>query len=690
MGVAHPRAQAVMREVQCLAQLDHRNVVRYHTSWLESGWMENGVGHGSARPCADFGAHGGASSGEAGAGNVAVPGKRGERGGSKPAPRTHAKGDDEVGGTAGVDPAREAAFREHMDALVPAHMQPELIKRLSSMLRSRDSVSEAGSGRGWDGDSDAGGGSNAGDPKEPWLRRLQGSLRSGTSNVPRVGSMADRRGSMSPLIVSPRNLPHSLPSTTRDRGFSNWSAEEAESETSRWSEASSSAAHGRDCFGSGEDRDDFDFSPRHVEEPPLSPAGYRTTVGVPAGRSPAQAFGHPALVRRRAEQFRHPSIDLDDLVSFGQPSLAGDGIVEGADAQGPHNDGRDVQCGKPASSAISENSGGNANGNGNGNCRGRGRRQARNGRRVRRGRRGRGGVGNSLTRRSVSPEGLIQYPVTLYIQMMLCPGDTLQDWLRKRNARLSSESDETDVGILLEAGANGGRPCPTPGRAEAPLGEQQGSGDGSPSESAASLAATVPALQGPSILSGNGPDPQHDPQHVKATPAPATSSPGTDPVSSDSSGGPDEEAVVEPCSASATGTLCPPPTRETSRNLRYGFSKNTSESPFARSGRLGTGGRISPTGSVSPVCAGCEWVGEPGSGRVDLHEALGMFHQLLDGIVHVHSKGIIHRDLKVNPRDCRSRVIAMDPCAVATDSTKRVSIQVRVEAVPGACCVWCI
>lgn len=41
-GYDNTTVQTVVREVQCLALLDHPNVVRYYTSWLEPSWMTGG------------------------------------------------------------------------------------------------------------------------------------------------------------------------------------------------------------------------------------------------------------------------------------------------------------------------------------------------------------------------------------------------------------------------------------------------------------------------------------------------------------------------------------------------------------------------------------------------------------------------------------------------------------------------
>ena len=39
MGYYADTLSLVMREVRCLAQLNHPNCVRYYTSWLEPSWM---------------------------------------------------------------------------------------------------------------------------------------------------------------------------------------------------------------------------------------------------------------------------------------------------------------------------------------------------------------------------------------------------------------------------------------------------------------------------------------------------------------------------------------------------------------------------------------------------------------------------------------------------------------------------
>ncbi|CAM9628577.1 unnamed protein product [Chrysoparadoxa australica] len=102
------RAQMVLREVQNLSQLEHHNCVRYHTAWLESNWI----------------------------------------------PEAEKSPPD---------------LRERMNALVPVHLQPKLMKGLEDMVMSgqeRDELSDwSGSGMQYstwgNNDMDTFGGDNA-------------------------------------------------------------------------------------------------------------------------------------------------------------------------------------------------------------------------------------------------------------------------------------------------------------------------------------------------------------------------------------------------------------------------------------------------------------------------------------------------------------------------------------------------
>lgn len=591
---SHPRAQAVMREVQCLAQLDHKNIVRYHTSWLESGWVENGIGHG------EYGAA-----------------------------KARARGAAEGGDGRHPDMGAVAATAR---ALVPAHMQSQLIKGLETMVRSGDSASGSGSGWGWGAESDTGIGCGSGpgvcDRKAPGLGCRQGTSGRGRGLL-RAGRGADRRGSMSPHVHSPKSL--RLPLNTRERGFSRWSAEDLESDTSKWSEASSCT--GRDC------NDDGGGGGSGMGESggtaAAAAAAFRKRGGGGNGRctpsrSPARRW-MPSVVRTlRSEQFRNPSIDMDDLVSFGSLSPAGGGT--------PSAQGVDDSCDEN-SEGWREWGAANSSDTVGGGARGFGRESTGHGGP------GRAGEQRWARRRTVSPDRLMQYPVTLYIQMNLCPRDTLQDWLRNRNARLSSETEVAGSGVLFEDNARPSRaPPPTTDNAvDDPNGERP------EPASDADATAPVPVLQNPPLLSDDfvGDKPRETP----------SSSPRTDPVTSASSGGSDDPSEGSSNDGDdGGGTLCPPPTRETSRELpcgsvRHGFDTTAGQV----GGKTNTPkAAVSPARSVTSETGRCQGKSAPGTGRVDLHEALGLFRQLAEGVSHIHSKGIIHRDIKVCSRQART------------------------------------
>lgn len=347
-----------MREVQCLAQLDHKNIVRYHTSWLESSWVENGMGYQHADSTAA------AAAGGAGAGAAAA-----------------------AAATTSSDVGTDASLRARMDALVPAHMQ--LIKGLESMVRTGESASGSGSGWGWGAESDGGFDGDAGFGGGRRASRNQGA--GGLLWGSRGGG--DRRGSMSPQLRSPKN--RMVPLNGRDRGFSRWSAEDVESETSRWSEASSyGGPDGDDPFGGG----------GGAASTSAATASSRLRGGgggaAPGARTAAAARAWvPKTVRNlRSEQFRNPSIDMDDLVSFGNSSspTAAAGADGAAAAQGVVEDSCDDSCSSNGWREWDAVGGGRGGGGEH--------------------RRGSGGRGRAperrMTRHSVSPDRLVQYPVS--------------------------------------------------------------------------------------------------------------------------------------------------------------------------------------------------------------------------------------------------------------------------------------
>lgn len=264
--------------------------------------------------------------------------------------------------------------------------------------------------------------------------------------------------------------------------------------------------------------------------------------------------------------------------------------------------------------------------------------------------------------------------------MTLCPSDTLQDWLRKRNTRLSSEADRcsgSGSGVLFEDDAQASRAAPASPPPPAPAAASESESppwvsceiDDNDDDDDVNTNPLPPApLLPDEIESGDGDrhGHGHGGRKGKAGHGTPVTSPRTDPVTSASSGVSDETSESSSTSGGSSasgggeGTLCPPPTRETSRKCERGnggsggsvpmqeaFETTVSETETKTKTRRPTA-IGSPARSVSSETGSCEGRGVGGVGsRVDLHEALRLFRQLAEGVSHIHLKGIIHRDIKV-------------------------------------------
>ena len=600
IGVSHPHAQAVMREVQCLAQLDHKNIVRYHTSWLESGWMEKGVGHYRQHAAPE--SRGATSMAGDGRGNEPWPLAAATRA------RALTNGSNETMFTDERHPADVAAYVKDGLVRVRPHFTPGGAEEpWSGGVESESNLGlsfafgnrvDTGSVDCYDEGAKASRrGRLRGNDNGPWGGGLEYGNRGAGGDLSRASVTPPRK------ILSPKGAV--VQSEARERGFTQWTAEDVESDTSRWSEVSSGAGI----------------------EWEINEAA---NLGGPAGgRGAPSRFSNrrrkPLGIRKlRAEMFRHPSIDIDDLVSFGTSSPIGGGATT------DHGDEMSGGGGWSDWEAANPNE---ALGRGVGGCHRSGGGHDR---------RGSGGEGGNWTRSSASSDKLVQYPVTLYIQMNLCPGDTLQDWLVKRNALLTSGN------VILS------------GDHERLAGSGSDSSFSTPTVCAASPAShPVPMLSSPPLLAEDL-DAGIKPRGTSAI------SPRTDPVtyassdetsesSSNCSGG--DELVM------GGAQLCqqpPPLPREVIAGL-LGLGGDGARQGFDTvSNAAACGGTKSPKPVFSPACSlvsdgavVCEGSGQPG--RVDLHEALRMFRQLAEGVAHIHSKGIMHRDIKVSPSQTGER-----------------------------------
>lgn len=260
--------------------------------------------------------------------------------------------------------------------------------------------------------------------------------------------------------------------------------------------------------------------------------------------------------------------------------------------------------------------------------------------------------------------------------MTLCPSDTLQDWLRKRNARLSSEAERCSAsgsGVLFEDDAHASRAPASTAAESPPVSGENDDDDDDADTDALLLPDEIESGDGDHHGHGHG----HGDRKDKAGHGTPVTSPRTDPVTSASSGVSDETSESSSTSSSSSGngsdsdsgggegTLCPPPTRETSRKCERGGGGGSAamqeafettageteveaETETGAKRKKGPAAVGSPARSVSSETGSCDGRGVGGVGsRVDLHEALRLFRQLAEGVSHIHSKGIIHRDIKV-------------------------------------------
>jgi Protein kinase domain len=258
------------------------------------------------------------------------------------------------------------------------------------------------------------------------------------------------------------------------------------------------------------------------------------------------------------------------------------------------------------------------------------------------------GKGASPPLPPVASPPALQYEITLYIQMALCRGLTLQQWLQRRNARVaaaavaarahaakccSSSSAASTTGDA--ASVSGSESSRSPLLPPPPWPEQ--CADSSAADSCAdscSASCSTSSTAAAATANGNGHLPLDTQRSLRSTLA-ARAVRNSANAAAASFGSNISSSCNGHSYAAASSSASQQCNGSSSNNYKSCSSSSSSEElPH-------TAQQQQQSSAVCPHCGYAQQETE-----VDLTEAVAILKALASGLVHVHARSIIHRDLK--------------------------------------------
>jgi trimeric autotransporter adhesin len=236
----------------------------------------------------------------------------------------------------------------------------------------------------------------------------------------------------------------------------------------------------------------------------------------------------------------------------------------------------------------------------------------------------------------------LQYEITLYIQMALCRGLTLQQWLQRRNARVAAaavaakahaakccgSSSITAAATTADvARVSGSESSRSPLLPPPPWPEQCANSSAADS-CADSCSGSCTATTTANATAGNGHLPLDSQRSLRSTLAARAVRNSANAAAAAASNGSNCEGHSYAAASSSAQQHC-----NGSSNNNYSSSYNSSSRANEELQQ-----------QSSAVCPHCGYAQQ--ETEVDLTEAVTILKALASGLVHVHARSIIHRDLK--------------------------------------------